>query len=63
MSNETNNQTKPDHLLPAPQNATDSDAVKLDVNSDEGIKFDALGPMIINSDGVGTTLLHFSPFN
>lgn len=44
-------QTNSDHLLPAPD-VDNSGSTKLDVNSEEAVKFDALGPMIINSDGV-----------
>ena len=52
-------QTNPDHLLPAPQDvANDASTTKVDVNSDDAVKSDALGPMIINSDGVRILKFH-----
>lgn len=42
-------------LLPAPSDA--SDAQKLDINEQvSALKFDALGPMVVNSDGVSTSV-------
>lgn len=44
-----------DHLLPAPSSA--GDAVKLDVSqSRASVKYDALGPLVVNSDGVGAMI-------
>ena len=55
-------QTNPGHLLPAPQDvANDASTTKVDVNSDDAVKLDALGPMIINSDGVCILKLHHEP--
>lgn len=39
------------HLLPSPQS---HDAARVQIGSDEGVKFDALGPLVVNSDGVCT---------
>jgi len=40
-----------DHLLPAPSSTSDA-AVKLDVSqSAASVKYDALGPLVVNSDG------------
>ncbi|KAH9913919.1 uncharacterized protein B0H18DRAFT_887635 [Fomitopsis serialis] len=36
------------HLLPAPES---KDATKIHVGSEQGAKFDALGPLVVNSDG------------
>ena len=66
MSSNTTEQhprTNSDHLLPAPQDVV-NDAVettKVDVNSDDAVKLDALGPMIINSDGVRILKFHHWP--
>ena len=67
MSSNTTEQhprTNSDHLLPAPQDVVNHDAVettKVDVNSDDAVKLDALGPMIINSDGVRILKFHHWP--
>jgi hypothetical protein len=40
-----------DHLLPAPPSG--DDAVKLDVSQGlASVKYDALGPLVVNNDGV-----------
>ena len=43
-----------DHLLPAPESSSGppTDVKNIDVSADEAIKLDALGPMVVNSDGV-----------
>ena len=42
-----------DHLLPA--TSSKSDAVKLDMSQNAAsVKYDALGPLVVNSDGVST---------
>ncbi|KAI0920232.1 hypothetical protein AcV5_010031 [Taiwanofungus camphoratus] len=38
-------------LLPAPCSDGDSGTTKLEVGSESGLKFDALGPMVVNRDG------------
>lgn len=49
--NSSNPPVPDDHLLPAPSST--SDAVKLDVSqSAASVKYDALGPLVVNSDGV-----------
>lgn len=35
--------------LPSPEDA--AEAIKLDLSSGEGVKLDALGPMVVNTDG------------
>jgi hypothetical protein len=42
-------------LLPPPD--ASSDAPQLRLGSSEGLRFDELGPMVVNSDGVITYLL------
>jgi hypothetical protein len=53
--NPTNAPVTNDHLLPAPPSTTRNDVVKLDVGgqSAASVKYDALGPLVVNSDGVG----------
>lgn len=41
-------------LLPAPDH--NENAAKVEVNSDKTLKFDTLGPMVVNSDGVSRHL-------
>lgn len=43
-----------DHLLPAPESSSGptTDVKNIDVSADDAIKLDALGPMVVNSDGV-----------
>ena len=49
----SNPQVADDHLLPA--SSSTNDAVKLDVGqSAASLKHDALGPLVVNSDGVST---------
>ena len=53
--NSSNPPVADDHLLPAPSSTVTSDAVKLDVSqSAASVKYDALGPLVVNSDGVST---------
>ena len=40
------------HLLPAPEPHDAQDATKIQVGAEQGVKFDALGPLVVNSDGV-----------
>ncbi|KAJ3482738.1 hypothetical protein NLI96_g6778 [Meripilus lineatus] len=42
-----------DHLLPAPESSSGptTDVKNIDVSADDAIKLDALGPMVVNSDG------------
>jgi len=42
---------KASHLLPAPDPNDSQDAPKIEVGSREGLKFDVLGPMVVNTDG------------
>lgn len=47
-----------DHLLPAPPSG--DDAVKLDVSQDSAsVKYDALGPLVVNNDGVSAPMIGF----
>ncbi|KAH9840258.1 uncharacterized protein C8Q71DRAFT_746514 [Rhodofomes roseus] len=40
------------HLsLPAPEPQYSQDATKVPIGSEQGAKFDALGPLVVNSDG------------
>ncbi|KZT71968.1 hypothetical protein DAEQUDRAFT_776180 [Daedalea quercina L-15889] len=39
------------HLLPAPETQNSQDATKVQLGSEQGVKFDALGPLVVNSDG------------
>ena len=52
--NSSNPPVADDHLLPAPASkSSKSDAVKLDVSqSAASVKYDVLGPLVVNSDGV-----------
>ena len=51
-SRDSNPPVADDHLLPAPAPSA-SDAVKLDVSqSGASVKYDALGPLVVNRDGV-----------
>jgi len=45
--------TNESHLLPSPDNTTTSSntPTNLSVNSETAVKLDALGPMVVNSDG------------
>lgn len=51
-------------LLPSPTDTTDG-TTKVQVNSIEGTKFEALGPLVVNKDGVRTrpTLLVYARFS
>ncbi|CAL1696513.1 unnamed protein product [Somion occarium] len=39
------------HYLPAPQDVDSSGAIKVNIGSDYTVKFDTLGPMVVNTDG------------
>ena len=41
--------------LPAPSSNADTQKVQLDSEQISSLKFDSLGPMIVNSDGVSTS--------
>ena len=65
MSNSTPHETQASHpasnhalplSLPPPPDA-DSDVKKVDATAGESIKFDELGPLVVNSDGVSIPLL------
>lgn len=46
------------HLLPAPPSG--DDAVKLDVSQGSAsVKYDALGPLVVNNDGVSAPMIGF----
>ena len=46
------------HLLPAPDPHDAQDATKVQVGSEQGVKFNALGPLVVNNDGVRTNSLN-----
>ena len=45
--------------LPAPPVEGDSNTPQLSVDSGDSIRFDALGPMVVNSDGVRENVAPF----
>lgn len=50
--NPENQPTSPQEARLLEANPEASNAHKLNVDSEEGLKFDALGPVVVNSDGV-----------
>lgn len=59
-SPETSESTSHEPLLLEAAPEGSDDVQKLDVQSEKPLKFDALGPMVVNSDGVRLHLLNVS---